>query len=70
MMNEIEKQLLVILRSKYHPALEIAVAERMKREFAGEGSAVVERSKRFRQAIEQIEQVSSEMASIVAGAVQ
>jgi hypothetical protein len=57
-MQQIESQLLGILQSKYRPALEIIMSHEVEKEFASKRKGVEERSRRFRETIEQIEQVS------------
>lgn len=64
-MQEIEKRLLEVMQTKYRPALEIMMSQDVEGEFGSRKKGVEDRSRRFRDTIEQIEQLSNEMASVV-----
>src|SRR5207249_1324269 len=64
--QEIEKRLLEIMQTKYRPALEITMSQDVEGEFSSRKKGVEERSRRFRETIEQIEQLGNEMASAIA----
>jgi len=63
-MQEIESRLLDIIQSKYRPALEVIMSQDVEGEFSSRKAGVEDRSRRFRETIEQIEQLANEMASI------
>jgi hypothetical protein len=65
-MQEIESRLLEIIQSKYRPALEVIMSQDVEGEFSSRKKGVEERSRRFRDTIEQIEQLGNEMASVAA----
>jgi GTP-binding protein EngB required for normal cell division len=64
-MQEIEKRLLEVMHTKYRPALEIIMSQEVEGEFGSRKKSVEDRSHRFRETIEQIEQVGNEMASVL-----
>jgi GTPase Era involved in 16S rRNA processing/vacuolar-type H+-ATPase subunit E/Vma4 len=65
-LHQIEIRLLDVLQSKYHPALETVMSQEVEGEFSSRKKGVEERSRRFRDTIEQIEQLQGEIASIFA----
>ncbi|NUQ61997.1 MAG: dynamin family protein [Pirellulales bacterium] len=65
-MREIQKRLLEVMQTKYRPALELIMSQEVEGEFASCKKGVEDRSRRFRDTIEQIEQLGNEMASVVA----
>ncbi len=65
-MQEIEKRLLEVMQTKYRPALEIIMSQDVEGEFGSRKKGVEDRSRRFRDTIEQIEQLGNEMASVLA----
>ena len=64
-MQQIKERLSKLVDSKYRPALEIIMSHEMEGEFASRKKGVEDRSRRFRDAIEQIEHLANEMASVV-----
>lgn len=66
-MQEIEKRLLVVMQTKYRSALEVAMSHEVEGEFGSRKKDVEERSRRFRENIDQIEQVGNEMSSTLSG---
>ena len=67
-MQEIEKQLLDVMQTKYRAALETIVSHEVEGDFGSRRKVVEDRSRRFRDTIEQIEQLGNEMASALADA--
>jgi hypothetical protein len=65
-LHQIETRLLEIMQSKYRPALEVIMSQEVEGEFSSRTKGVEERSRRFRDTIEQIEQLGNEMASVAA----
>lgn len=65
-MQEIEKRLLEVMQTKYRPALEIVMSQEVEGEFGTRKKAVEDRSRRFRDTIEQIELLGTEMAAVLA----
>jgi len=65
-MQEIETRLLEIMQSKYRPALEVIMSQDVEGEFSSRKKGVEDRSRRFRDTIEQIEQLGNEMAAVAA----
>jgi hypothetical protein len=65
-MQGIEKRLLEIMQTKYRPSLEIVMSQVVEGEFGSRRKGVEDRSRRFRDSIEQIEQVGNEMAAVLA----
>ena len=68
-MQQIESRLMEVMQSKYRPALEIIMSQEVESEFASRQKGIVDRSKRFRETIEAIEQHAKEMATVLAGPV-
>jgi len=60
-MLELERRLQNVLNTKYHTALEGKMAQQAADEFTAERTSVVGRAKRFRDAIERIQELSKEM---------
>ncbi len=60
-MQEIEKRLLDVMQSKYRPALEIIMAQSVEGDFGSQRKELEDRSRRFRDTIEQIEQLGNEI---------
>lgn len=65
-MQDIEEDLLDIMQSKYRPALEVIMSQKVEGDFSSHKKGVEDRSRRFRDTIEQIEQLGKEMALAVA----
>jgi len=65
-MQQIESRLLNLMQSKYRPALEIIMSKEVEGEFSSRKKGVEDRSRRFRNTIEQIEQLGKEMADLLA----
>lgn len=64
-MQQIEKRILDVMHSKYRPSLEIMFSKEVGDEFAARHKDVEERSRRFRETIEEIEEVCRRMGTIV-----
>ncbi len=67
-MQQIGSKLEDVMKSNYRPALEVVLAREIEVSFASTRKGIEGRSKRFRETIEQVEQISREMASVTAGA--
>jgi len=65
-MQQIERRLVEIMQGKYRPALEIIMSQEVEGEFSSRKKEIEDRSRRFRDTIEQIEQLGNEMASVAA----
>ncbi len=65
-MQQIESRLLEVLHSKYRPALEVIMTQGVEGEFSTRKKGIEDRSRRFRDTIEQIEQLGNEMTSVLA----
>jgi GTP-binding protein EngB required for normal cell division len=65
-MQDIQKRLLEVMQTKYRPALEIILSQEVEGEFGSRKKGAEDRSRRFRDTIEQIEQLGNEMASDLA----
>jgi hypothetical protein len=61
----IEKSLEMIIGTKYRHALEIIISQKIEGEFGLQKKGIQSRSRRFRETIELIEQLGSEMGAIV-----
>mgnify|MGYP005839939621 CR=1 FL=1 len=68
-MQQIEVRIVEALNAKYRPALETVVACEIEGEFAGRRKSLEQRSRRFRDVIEEIEQVAKEMEKSLANGV-
>ncbi|GIW84243.1 MAG: hypothetical protein KatS3mg106_756 [Gemmataceae bacterium] len=64
-LQAIEQKLLTVLQSKYRTALETIMAERVGKEFQSQREEIENRSRRFRDKIDQIERVMQEMAGVL-----
>jgi hypothetical protein len=64
-MQEIEKRLLEVMQTKYRQALESIMSQEVEGEFGSRKKGVEDRSRRFRDTIEQIEQLGNEMTSVI-----
>jgi hypothetical protein len=64
-MQQIERQIMEVMQSKYRPALEIAVSKEIEGSFITQRKGIEERSRRFRDLIDQIEQILREMAAVL-----
>jgi hypothetical protein len=65
-MLQIKGRLLKIMQSKYRPALEVIMSQKVEGDFSSRKKGVEDRSRRFRDTVEQIEQLGKEMALAVA----
>jgi len=66
-MQQIEKRILDVMQSKYRPALEMVFSKDIGDEFATRRKGIEDRSRRFRGLIEEIDQVMTDMANVLAG---
>lgn len=66
-MQQIEKRILEVMQSKYRPALDLVFSAEIGEEFATRRKGIEDRSRRFRGLIEEIDQVMTDMANILAG---
>lgn len=64
----VSKKLLDVMQTKYRTALETIMFQEVEGEFGSQKKGVEDRSRRFRDTIEQIEQLGNEMASSLAEA--
>lgn len=62
-MQQIEKRIMEVMQSKYRPALETIIAEEVNKEFGGKRKGIEQRSRRFRELIEDIETTTQGMVS-------
>lgn len=65
-MQQIETRIIEVMQSKYRPALEIVLAQDIGSEFAAKRKGIEERSRRFRDLIDQIEQSIKAMGATLA----
>jgi len=68
-MQQIETRIVDALNAKYRPALETVVRSEIEVDFAERRKSLEQRSRRFRETIEEIEQVSKEMEQALADGV-
>jgi GTP-binding protein EngB required for normal cell division len=69
-MQQIESKIMEVMQSKYRPALEIVVAKEIEGEFVAKRKNVEERSRRFRDLIDQVEQILRDMAGVLGNSVK
>jgi hypothetical protein len=64
-MQQIETRIMEVMQSRYRPALETVLADDIGGEFVARRRALEERSRRFRELIDQIEQTQKDMAHVL-----
>ena len=69
-MQQIESMIMDVMQSKYRPALEIVVAKEIEGEFVTKRKNIEERSRLFRDLIDQVEQILRDMAGVLGSSVK
>ncbi|MFO0885605.1 MAG: dynamin family protein [Pirellulales bacterium] len=64
-MQDIEKRLIEVMQTKYRPALEVIMSHEVEEEFSSQKRSTEDRSRQYREAIDQIEQISREMSHVI-----
>ena len=64
-MKHLKKQLLVVMQTKYRSALEVIMSHEVEGEFGSQKKVVEDRTRRYREAIDQIEQIGKEMDYVI-----